>query len=122
MKLIIVCSLFIILALLNLSTARTIREINNDDNDDSEFLDAADEPQGNLYSRSLSDTAFQIHSKSPTIKRRTIEDNDTVPFIKNIRTWGSSWGHLAENDEQNRAWSKTKTVVQIIRNFLRAKY
>ncbi|CAF1661574.1 unnamed protein product, partial [Didymodactylos carnosus] len=42
------------------STARAIREINDDDNDDNEFLDASDEAQGDLYSRSL----------------RTTEDND----------------------------------------------
>ncbi|CAF4572926.1 unnamed protein product [Didymodactylos carnosus] len=65
-----ICSLFVILALLDLSTARAIREINDDDNDDNEFLDASDEAQGDLYSRSL----------------RTTEDNDMMPSTKNIRT------------------------------------
>ncbi|CAF1343933.1 unnamed protein product [Didymodactylos carnosus] len=81
MKLIMVCSLFIILARLDLSTARTIREINEDNNDDNEFLDAADEAQGNLHSRSLNDAAFLMYFKSPTIKRRTTEDNDNELMV-----------------------------------------
>ncbi|CAF0862650.1 unnamed protein product [Didymodactylos carnosus] len=71
MKLTIISSLFIILAVLDLSRARTIRKINSGDNDNNEFFDddndnelTVNEDEGGVYRLHLSDAIIeQIFSR-----------------------------------------------------------